>query len=593
MGYNKQNFEDNKVLHASQLNHIEDGIEANESAIANKQDKLVSGTNVKTINGQSILGSGNISITGGDGSADLSAYATKEELNAKADAVHVHEDLATKEDLNKKQNTLISGINIKTINGISLLGDGDIEIKGNSGSGSDAEDILLGTLPMEITENFCYIISPTNATISTGEGTPQLLDFNSGNVPYIDNPTYSSAIPEVIGSSTIKLGYDTAKGNKSISIDIPLPDWKIGDTYTMCFRLVDASDEVKIKTIKPYVRVQGGTTNQLSHPGCDSGDAWVFKSFTAEEAYNRLTLVIAYNAVMVESSYFIFDVRMYQGAHTELPSGASFDILAETKYNVDGYKGSTLSAVNGETVYVYQVDTSNSEVETDNGGVIFFGDSIMDFSNIPYMYSMRTGKPIIDCAVGGTRMSDSRDEGNGYKPYDMASIANAIGTNNYTALINGGKNSAFTTLSTANIAGYKAIVLEFGTNDFSAKVPFHGETTDTIEGALKFILRTLISKYPGIRIIVLSTLQYITLGQGNESGVPTHDDGTVWEMNELIKEVCESDEFCVPFIDMYHKFGQNPMTRNYLNSDGVHLTSPYGVQRYLDILVGQLNALGI
>ena len=593
MGYNKQNFEDNKVLHASQLNYIEKGIVDNETAISNKQDALISGQNIKTINGKSILGSGDLTITGGDGNIDLSGFATKGDLNSKADSDHTHEDLATKQDLNAKQNTLISGINIKTINGISLLGDGDIEIKGNAGSGNDAEDILLGTLPMEITEDFCYIISPTNATISTGEGVPQLLNFNSETVPYIDNPTYSSAIPEVVGTSTIRLGYDTAKGNKSISVDIPLPDWQVGGTYTMCFRLVDASDEVKIKAIKPYLRVQGGTTNQLSHPGCDSGDAWIFKSFTAEEAYNRLTLVVAYNAAMVEGSYFIFDVRMYQGAHTELPSGANFDILAETKYNIDGYKGSTLEAVNGETVYVYQIDVSNADIATDNGGVIFFGDSIMDFSNIPSMYSKRTGKPIINCSVGGTRMSDSRDEGNAYKPYDMASIANAIGTNNYTALIDGGKNAAFTTLATANIGGYKAIILEFGTNDFSAKVPFHGETTDTIEGALKFILRTLISKYPGIRIVVLSTLQYITIGQGNESGVPTHDDGTVWEMNEVIKEVCESDEFCVPFIDMYHKFGQNAMTRNYLNSDGVHLTSPYGVQRYLDILVGQLNALGI
>ena len=43
---------------------------ADASALANKQDKLISGTNVKTINGQSILGSGNIPISGGGGSYD-------------------------------------------------------------------------------------------------------------------------------------------------------------------------------------------------------------------------------------------------------------------------------------------------------------------------------------------------------------------------------------------------------------------------------------------------------------------------------------------------------------------------------------------
>jgi len=47
--------------------------------LGSKQDKLVSGTNIKTINGNSILGSGNIEIGGGGGGAD---YATKEEIDA-------------------------------------------------------------------------------------------------------------------------------------------------------------------------------------------------------------------------------------------------------------------------------------------------------------------------------------------------------------------------------------------------------------------------------------------------------------------------------------------------------------------------------
>jgi hypothetical protein len=37
--------------------------------VVGKQDTLVSGTNIKTINGTSVLGSGNISISGGGGGA--------------------------------------------------------------------------------------------------------------------------------------------------------------------------------------------------------------------------------------------------------------------------------------------------------------------------------------------------------------------------------------------------------------------------------------------------------------------------------------------------------------------------------------------
>lgn len=39
-------------------------------SVGGKQDKLVSGTNIKTINGASILGSGNITISGGGVSED-------------------------------------------------------------------------------------------------------------------------------------------------------------------------------------------------------------------------------------------------------------------------------------------------------------------------------------------------------------------------------------------------------------------------------------------------------------------------------------------------------------------------------------------
>lgn len=497
--------------------------------------------------------------------------------------------LTNEDSLTKKQDMLVSGINLKTINGISLLGIGDIEIKGSESAGGANEDILLGTLPMTITENFCYIISPTNATISTGNGAPNLLNFNE-QIPYLKTANVTSAVPEVLGSSTLKI---SSNGNgKNIIVDVPKPALILGDTYTMAFKIVSCTADMAAAKVRPYIKWQGGTTFQISTTSI-TNDAWLFKSFTAEEEQDRIVIGCATDNSFTTETNFTLEARIYQGALTELPQGSSFDILADTQYNVDGYKGSTLEAINGETVYVYQIDVSNAEVETDNGGVIFFGDSIMDFSNIPSLYSKRTGKPVIDCAVGGTRMSDSRDEGNAYKPYDMACIAEAINTNNYTALIDGGKNSAFTTLATANINGYKAIVLEFGTNDFSAQVPFKGDSTNTIEGALKYILRTLLTKYPNLRIVVLSTLQYITLGTGNESGVVTHADGTVWEMNEVIKDVCESDEFCVPFIDMYHKFGQNAITRNHLNGDGVHLTSPNGVQRYLDILVGQLNALGI
>ena len=55
---------------------------ADKSELTAKQDQLVSGVNIKTINNQSILGGGNIEIQTSTGETDLSDYYTKEECNS-------------------------------------------------------------------------------------------------------------------------------------------------------------------------------------------------------------------------------------------------------------------------------------------------------------------------------------------------------------------------------------------------------------------------------------------------------------------------------------------------------------------------------
>lgn len=170
-------------------------------AILNKQDKLISGTNIKTINNQNILGSGNITIsfteqykgtitgvsangtsvaTSGVANipaASTSAYgvtklssatnSTSTTLAATPSAVKAAYDLANSykgtvtgvkingttknpssgvvdlgtvitshQDISGKQDKLVSGTNIKTINGTSILGSGDIVISGGGGSSS-------------------------------------------------------------------------------------------------------------------------------------------------------------------------------------------------------------------------------------------------------------------------------------------------------------------------------------------------------------------------------------------------------------------------------------------------------------------------
>ena len=103
------------------------------NTIAQKQDKLVSGESIKTINGNSLLGEGDIIIQGGEGGdIDLSDYALKTEIP------DVSEFITETEADGKYQATLVSNTNIKTINGQSVLGSGNIEITTGTGGITDA-----------------------------------------------------------------------------------------------------------------------------------------------------------------------------------------------------------------------------------------------------------------------------------------------------------------------------------------------------------------------------------------------------------------------------------------------------------------------
>ena len=131
------------VKHTENLDNI---IASIEQQIASKQDTLINGTNIKTINGESILGEGNIelnttisdkSITKEKLSQDIQNQL--DQLNAvlvdteeEADDPLVSEYITSTQLENKllnKQDTLVSGESIKTINGETILGSGDITIE--------------------------------------------------------------------------------------------------------------------------------------------------------------------------------------------------------------------------------------------------------------------------------------------------------------------------------------------------------------------------------------------------------------------------------------------------------------------------------
>jgi hypothetical protein len=159
---------------------------------AGKQDNLVSGTNIKTINGSSILGSGNLVVSGGGGISDGdkgditvsgsgsvwtidNGAVTNAKITA-VDATKVTEDAThrfvtdtEKSTWNGKQDLLVSGTNIKTINSTSLLGSGNVAVQETLVSATNIKTIngssILGSGNLTINNSPSLgIVTGTNVT---------------------------------------------------------------------------------------------------------------------------------------------------------------------------------------------------------------------------------------------------------------------------------------------------------------------------------------------------------------------------------------------------------------------------------------------
>lgn len=166
MSYEKQDFKDGQTLNAEHLNHIEDGIDQLFNSKIDKQEgySLVSDnektkwneksdfsgdyndllnkptipTNTSDLNNDSNFLTQHQSLDGYAKKTDIPKVPTKtSQLENDSNFLTQHQDLSGKQD------KLMSGENIKTINGTSLLGSGDIEIQGGSETTQENELELL------------------------------------------------------------------------------------------------------------------------------------------------------------------------------------------------------------------------------------------------------------------------------------------------------------------------------------------------------------------------------------------------------------------------------------------------------------------
>ena len=220
MAYNKTYFQDGDTLTASHMNTIEDGIISVENTVKQKQDKLVSGTNLVTVNGQSLLGAGNLQIEPENTIIDDKLSSTSvnpvqnkvvknaldtltSSLGSTVDALaEVSETLNdTILVLNEKQDKLSTN-DFKTINGQSVLGAGEITISGDGTS--ITVDSALSTTSTNPVQNKVITVGLTSKQDTLVSGT---------SIKTINGESILGS-----GDITISGGTSATENKKSISI---------------------------------------------------------------------------------------------------------------------------------------------------------------------------------------------------------------------------------------------------------------------------------------------------------------------------------------------------------------------------------------
>lgn len=310
---------DNAVSVKADSSRVDEIEEVTASALvelnSTKQDILVSGTNIKTINNESILGSGNIVIQGGSGSdysaganiditnnvisvtgitiptklselANDAGYVNSGEVetqitskgyitgftesdpvfqasaasgiteqnitnwNNKLDSsaltpyyTSAQTDTAISNATSGKQDTLVSGTNIKTINNQSLLGSGNIEIQGGSGGGSNIIELTQAEYDAltAYTEDAIYVITDSQAINMDNYVTTGALGS------YYTSAETDTAISNAVSGKTDKVSVD------SNDYECIFPTWNnqgcITGTYAIAYR---ASQNINDSPITLY-----------------------------------------------------------------------------------------------------------------------------------------------------------------------------------------------------------------------------------------------------------------------------------------------------------------------------------------------------
>ena len=524
--------------------------------ISTKQDTLVSATNIKTINGESILGSGDLVISGGGsgGNVDLSNYYKKTETYSKVEVDTKIADIPTTDlsgyynktqtetllsnkinkgvgvvgatktkvtynndgiitggadlveadlpnisqskitnlvsDLSNKQSRLISGTNIKTINGQSVLGSGDIVITGG------------GNMTPEQVNDLTILKKQLLDGSQNG-------DFSGSDLSSIDDTYWVGSPSKLMTPCT-----------NSYLLDVGCVNWlKIpANTTPITFNELDKyvyyGGEIitgKYVQICYYVYSQdginyGNNASVITATGINSGNG------------SASSITVSYEQVAPNLRLYTKNAKVTQANAVSVCVGNAFGTVPTDIYFA--FPTILLSATATTTRILpcrkslldkaYALSVHNSS-NWKGKKVLWLGTSIPDYGLYPEIISKRLGFTLTNEALGASmiRKNDIRSLSMTQEEYQAEYITS--GKYSYTqAEVDAFKLNSYEKKIMQNL-GQDLYIFDFGWNDYSrSSTDFttlpSADSLDrtTFVGAFNFCITELLKVEPKARIMIVA-----------------------------------------------------------------------------------------
>jgi hypothetical protein len=318
------------------------------TALATKQDTLVSGTNIKTVNSTSLVGSGNVAV----------------------------------------QPTLVSGTNIKTLNSVSLLGAGDIVLAATPSGVSGAIQFSNGSAFASDAANLFW--DDTNNRLGVGTNAPTRTLTSQGIIGLNDSTGAERMYISPSGASGVDMAagngfrFDVRGGVGTTTSYLMTSLFGIGTTSPSARTHIVGSGSTSATT-SLLVQNSGGFSSLLVR------DDNVVQGFDSASGV-RFQLGNVTNGQGISTRNGNFAVGFIDSGQT---ASLRFLVVGSGASYIDGYTEGSAKAQNFPIFFgsrVNNVGTAVANVTTqENGCPVVFGSAVSDASAVVQVNSTTRG----------------------------------------------------------------------------------------------------------------------------------------------------------------------------------------------------------